>query len=124
MSPTPRPAVAGIRGPAAYIPIMLLPPSPIVARPRGTPPVLICRKCLSRVDDGKALKQALKSELKQRSQSRGVKRPRVVMTGCFGICPKRAVVTASAATLGRGEYVLVKDAGQAEEAAGVLMGEG
>ncbi|ABD89671.1 conserved hypothetical protein [Rhodopseudomonas palustris BisB18] len=96
----------------------------VIARPRRAPPVLICRKCLSRVDDGKALKRALKSALKQRSQAQGVKRPRLVITGCLGICPKRAVVAASAATLQRDEYLLLKEAGEAGEAAGVLMGEG
>lgn len=92
-----------------------------IARLRRPPPVLVCRKCLSRVADGKKLKQALKSELKQRSAARGAKRPRVVMTGCLGICPKRAVVAASAATLQRGAYLLMTDSAAAAEAAAMLM---
>ena len=87
-------------------------PSLVIARLRRPTPVFVCRKCLKRADDGREIRHALKSELKQRAKasdakgSRG-KRPRVVMTGCFGVCPKRAVALASEATLQRGEYVLV-----------------
>ena len=40
----------------------------------------------------------LTAELKQRAVAHGGKRAKLVTTGCLGICPKRAVVTASAAT--------------------------
>ena len=90
-------------------------------RPRRTEPVFVCKKCLKRVDDGPALKRALKSELKQRSAERGVKRPRVVMTSCMDICPKRAVVAASGATLARGEYLLLGGSDATAEAAARLM---
>jgi len=92
-----------------------------IARPKRPPLVLICGKCLSKIDGGKKLKQALKSELKQRAATQGGKRPKLVTTSCLGICPKRAVVTASAATLQKGEYVLVDDAKRAGEAVAVLM---
>ncbi|MFC0242020.1 (2Fe-2S) ferredoxin domain-containing protein [Rhodopseudomonas telluris] len=94
--------------------------SPIIARPKRPPPVLICGKCLSRIDGGKKLKQALKTELKQAAAAHGGKRAKLVTAGCLGICPKRAVVTASAATLTKGEYVLVEHSNQAEDAAAVL----
>lgn len=97
--------------------------SPTIARPKRPPPVLICGKCLSRIDDGKKLKQALKSELKQAAASYGGKRPKLVTTGCLGICPKRAVVTASAATLANGEYVLIEDRSEAAAAVKVLIEE-
>lgn len=71
-----------------------------------------------------ALKRALKSELKQRSAARGIKRPRVVMTSCMDICPKRAVVAASATTLARGEYLLLGDDRGTAEAAALLMRPG
>jgi len=93
--------------------------SPTIARPKCPPPVLICGKCLSKIDGGKKLKQALKAELK-RAAAQGGKRPKLVTTSCLGICPKRAVVTASAATLGRGEYVLVEDRKKVEEAVKAL----
>jgi predicted metal-binding protein len=89
--------------------------------PRGAEPVLVCRKCLKRVSNGPALKRALKSELKRRSAARGIKHPRMVMTSCLDICPKRAVVAASAATLARGEYLLLADADGSAEAAALLM---
>jgi hypothetical protein len=94
---------------------------PATARPHRPPPILICRKCLKRAANGRAIKRALKAELKELGRARGVKRPRVVMTGCFGICPKRAVTTASGATLARGEFLLLADGDQATEAAARLM---
>jgi predicted metal-binding protein len=93
----------------------------VTARLRRAPPVLVCKKCLSRIDDGKALRKALKSELKARSRAQGTKPPRVVLTGCLGICPKRAVVVASAATLQHGEYLLLPDSASSIEAAARLM---
>lgn len=93
----------------------------VTIRPRRAPPVLVCKKCLKRVDDGKALKRALKSEVKRVSEAQSIKRPRVVMTDCMGICPKRAVVVASSATLHRGEYLLLRDAEASAEAIAVLM---
>ncbi|WP_047308752.1 (2Fe-2S) ferredoxin domain-containing protein [Rhodopseudomonas palustris] len=91
-----------------------------IARPKRPPPVLICGKCLSKIDGGKKLKQALKAELKHAADAQGGKRPKLVTTGCLGICPKRAVVTASAATLGRGEYVLIGSRDEAGEAVTLL----
>ena len=97
-------------------------PSPITTiRPRRAAPIFVCKKCLKRVDDGPALKRGLKSELKRRSAAQGIKRPRVVMTDCMDICPKRAVVAASGATLARGEYRLLTDIDDAAEAAAQLM---
>jgi hypothetical protein len=58
--------------------------------------------------------------LKQRSAARGIKRPRVVMTSCMDSCPTRAVAAASAATLARGEYLLLGDDKGAAEAAALL----
>ena len=92
-------------------------------RPRRASPILVCKKCLGRIDDGKKLRKALKSEARQRSSAQGNKPPRVVMTNCLGICPKRAVVVASAATLTRGEYLLLEDTDAAEDAATILMPE-
>ncbi len=95
----------------------------IIARPKRPPPVLICGKCLSKIDSGKKLKQALKAELKNAAASHSGKRPKLVTTSCLGICPKRAVVTASAETLAKGEYVLVTDAKSASEAMARLRPE-
>ena len=71
--------------------------------------MLICGICLSKAGGGKKLKQALKAELKRAAAAQGGKRPKLVTTGYLGICPKRAVVTASAATLVKGEYVQIGD---------------
>jgi hypothetical protein len=92
----------------------------VAVRPRRTKPVLICRKCLKRFGSGSRLKRALKSELKRAVAATG-RKPRLVATGCFGICPKRAVVVASGATLSQGEYLLLSDADSSAAAAAILM---
>lgn len=84
-------------------------------------PVLVCRKCLKRAPGGSGIKRALKSAAKSLCDAQPGRRPRVVMTSCFGICPKRAVVVASGATLHRGEYILLADADQAADVAALLM---
>jgi predicted metal-binding protein len=95
--------------------------SVVTLRPRRPEPILICRKCLKRVGEGKQIKRALKSEVKRRSAERQTKRPRIVLTDCLGICPKRAVVIANGTTLHRGEYLLLAGDGQIEEVAAILM---
>lgn len=91
-------------------------PSP---RPRAAPRtarlrpvVLYCGKCLKRCDDGKALRRALKDGAKARVAETGGRKVRVVETGCLGLCPKGALVAASAATLRGGEAVLLRDEGE------------
>lgn len=95
--------------------------SPLIAKPRRPPPVLICRKCLKRADDGRAIRRALKTELKARSRTRDEKRPRLLATGCFGLCPKRAVTVTGGAMLGRGEYLLLEREDQAAKAVDGLL---
>ena len=72
-------------------------------------PVLVCRKCLKRMAAGGELKRRLKASLKRRSAGRKKARARLVVANCFGICPKQAVVTGSAATFARGEFILIQD---------------
>jgi predicted metal-binding protein len=99
--------------------------SVVVVRPRRASPLLICKKCLARSDEGKKLKRLLKSEVKRQSHLRSLKHPRkrsrVVMASCFGICPKHAVVIANGATLQRGEYLLVSNSKSVCEATALLM---
>jgi predicted metal-binding protein len=87
-------------------------PSSIV-RPRRPAPLFVCRKCLKRSDDAKAIKTAMKRALK--SETRGEagadeKPARIVMTSCFGLCPKRSVVVTGDLCAARGEYLLVSAA--------------
>ncbi|MBR0701098.1 (2Fe-2S) ferredoxin domain-containing protein [Bradyrhizobium diazoefficiens] len=96
--------------------------SPMVVRPRRAAPVLVCRKCLKRSDDGRDVRRALKSELKTRKHD-GSKPAKLIMTGCFGLCPKKAVVLASGTSLARQEYVLVADGDQVPRALKLLNGE-
>jgi hypothetical protein len=86
-------------------------------------PVLVCRKCLKRMANGGKLRRRLKGSLKQRNGGQTKGRARLVLTNCFGICPKDAVVTASAATFARGEFLLIRDYSEEsmEQAAAVLL---
>jgi hypothetical protein len=93
----------------------------VIIRPRRPEPILVCRKCLKRVANGKNIKLALKAEVKRRSVAQATKRPRIVLTGCFDICPKRAVVLASGTTLHRSEYLLLAGDNQIDEAVAILM---
>src|SRR5262245_40758343 len=81
---------------------------PLVARPRRASPILVCKKCLKRSRDGGEIKRELKHALKSHGSDKR-KRPRLVSTSCFGLCPKRAVVLASGQSLQNGEYLLVSD---------------
>ena len=93
----------------------------VTVKSRRSDAVLVCKKCLKRVEAGGELKRGLKAELKRSSASQDRRPPRLVLTGCFGVCPKRAVVTASAHTLSRGEFVLLADSKSVEDAAAVLL---
>ncbi|KYG19204.1 hypothetical protein SE92_02145 [Bradyrhizobium sp. AT1] len=96
--------------------------SPMIVRPRREAPVLVCRKCLKRSDDGRDVRRALKSGLKA-SRRDGTKPAKLIMTGCFGLCPKKAIVLASGKSLARQEYVLVADGDQVPRALALLNGE-
>ena len=96
--------------------------SPQVVHSRRPPPVLVCAKCLKRSDEGRDVRRALKSELKA-GKRHGIKPPKLVMTGCFGLCPKNAIVLASSASLMRQEYVLVTDCDQVPRALAQLRTE-
>ena len=88
---------------------------------RREPPVLVCGKCLARHPKGKKMRVALRRELKQRDLRSPLKRPRLIETSCFGICPKDAIVLASERMLRRRAYVLLTSRKQADEAIDLLL---
>jgi predicted metal-binding protein len=94
----------------------------MIVRSRRAAPVLVCRKCLKRSDEGADVRRALKSQLKA-SRPEGSKGAKLVMTGCFGLCPKQSIVVASGASLQRQEFVLVADRDQVPRALKLLNGE-
>jgi hypothetical protein len=59
--------------------------------------------------DGGKLRRRLKASLKRNSAGQKKRRARLVLTNCFGICPRNAVITASAVTFARGEFLLIRD---------------
>lgn len=91
-------------------------PAARTARAGRRPLILVCGKCLKRHGDGKAVRRALKD-----AAGEGGRKPRLVRSACLGLCPKRAVVAASAATLARGEVVLLRGPEEAPAAIGALL---
>ena len=85
------------------------------ARPRWREAILVCGKCIKRHDDGKALRRALRDAAKKRAAKGrtddGTRRRKVrlIKTACLGLCPRRALVVASAATLTKGEVLVLRD---------------
>jgi hypothetical protein len=98
---------AEIDAESTYINAMSRKPSTLALKTRRVDAVFVCAKCLKRSDGGARLKRRLKKQLAGAAMARNGKRPKLVLTSCLGICPKEAVVTASAGTLGRGEVVLL-----------------
>ncbi len=86
-----------------------------VVRLRRGATILLCGKCLKRHADGKALRRAVKTEARAAADPASGK-VRIVKIGCLGLCPRRAVVVASAAGLARGEVMLVREAGAVADA--------
>lgn len=111
--------MSGRRRGMGSVELMSSKPSLRVLDLRRPGPVLVCRRCLKRMAGGGKLRRRLKASLKQRSVGEKKRRARVVITNCFGICPKNAVVSASAATFARGEFLLIS--GYSEEAAAALL---
>ena len=95
--------------PRAHLAMMSNKPSLRALKLRQPGPVLVCRKCLKRMAGGGKLRRRLKASLKQRSAGRKKERARLVLTNCFGICPKGAVVAGSPATFARDEILLIRD---------------
>ena len=73
--------------------------------------------------NGGKFRRCLKASLKHRSAGEKKRRTRLVLTNCFGICPKGAVVTAGAATFARGEFLLISDCSEEsiEQATATLL---
>ncbi|ACL58195.1 (2Fe-2S) ferredoxin domain-containing protein [Methylobacterium nodulans] len=79
--------------------------------------VVVCAKCAKRQGIGKVRKD-LKRALKRTRPDRKV---RVVETGCLGLCPKRSLTFATAASLRAGRLVVLDPATEAEAMAQVLV---
>ncbi|NPU13844.1 hypothetical protein HL667_08860 [Bradyrhizobium sp. 83012] len=90
-----------------------------IVRPPRPAPVFVCRKCLKRSDDAKDIGKEIKRAMKRAAPARG-KPARTIMTSCFGLCPKRAVVITAGVRAARGEYVLVSRAGEVAGALSLL----
>lgn len=90
------------------------------------PTIFACGKCLERMRHGKTMRRALADAVERQSLQDATtaprKRPsRVVRTACLGLCPKRALVLTSAATLARCEALIVADPGDVPAAVARLL---
>ena len=83
--------------------------APTAVQPRWSGAVFVCGKCAKRHDDGKALRRALKRALRDKAGAHHRRKLRIFKTECVGLCPKQAIVVASAATLVDGEVLLIRD---------------
>ncbi|WP_257167313.1 hypothetical protein [Bradyrhizobium sp. SRS-191] len=92
---------------------------PRIIRPPRPAPIFVCRKCLKRSDDAKDIKTEIKRAAKRAGPSGG-KPARTIMTSCFGLCPKRAVVITAGVRAAHGEYVLVSQADDVADALALL----
>ncbi len=91
-------------------------------RPRWGGAILLCGKCLKRHPDGSDLRRAIKTEARRRVEDDGSKRKvKVLKISCIGLCPRRAIVAASSATLCAGEVLLVRQVADAPEAVSRLL---
>jgi hypothetical protein len=98
--------------------LLCMPKTTLVRQGRAGP-ILVCKKCLKRSDEGKDIRRGLKKALKRRADV-GVKPARLVSTSCFGLCPKRSVVIANGASLRNSEYVLLASDEDVNEALDLL----
>ena len=81
--------------------------------------VFVCGKCARKFPGGrKAVKKALKAELKSRRWGK----VRLLETRCFDLCPKRRQVLASARTLARRRLLVVEPGFEAGAALETLLG--
>ena len=68
--------------------------SPTPSRPKWNAVVLVCKACGKRSKGPRHLKaKALVTTLRSASKDERP-RPRIVTTGCLGLCPKRAIAVA------------------------------
>ena len=77
-------------------------------KPRWGGIVLVCAKCVRKHDEGKAIHRVLKTEARRAAAAAGKRKIRVIKTACLGLCPKRAIVVGSPATLAEGDVLLVR----------------
>ena len=86
-----------------------LPREAQIVRPRWSGAILVCAKCARKHEDGKAIRRALKDEAAERlPAATGKRKMKIIKTACLGLCPKNAVVAASAVSLAAGEVVLLR----------------
>jgi predicted metal-binding protein len=84
-------------------------------RPSWQAAILVCKDCQKRSSGPTSVKaKAVASMLKETVRGRKP-RPRIVMSGCLGICPKRAIVIAAVSEDGA-KVASIRRPADAEEA--------
>ena len=79
------------------LPLTVLPGAPEILRPGWNSVVLVCKACEKRSKGPKKITaKEVSRQLKKAAHEARVARPRIVMTGCMGACPKKAFTVAAA----------------------------
>lgn len=85
--------------------------------------ILVCRACGKRSNGPKGMKpKALVSAIRHDAKALRP-RPRVVLTGCLGLCPKGAVAVALVGASSPSRLIAVRSVAQMEVAMPLLIGD-
>jgi hypothetical protein len=83
--------------------------------------VLVCSKCAAKAGRGSRLKTELRGEIKTALKTRGVRKVRVLETGCLDICPKNGQTLAVGGLLAQGRLIVVPAKADGESVVDLLM---
>jgi hypothetical protein len=92
---------------------------PKLVRARWTGVFLVCEDCRSRGSGPKDKPKAVASAVRQESRRSG-ERARIVLTGCLGLCPKKATAVAHAGSASPASMVAVRSLKHLREAVAAL----
>ena len=86
-----------------------MPPQKV--RLKREPVLFVCGKCLKRATAGKAIREAIKLEIRTARRLSG-RKGLFVRVSCLGVCPKQGVVVATPAMMATAEIRIVRDPDQ------------
>jgi hypothetical protein len=91
--------------------------------PRWDTVFLVCKQCRKRSNGPEHLKtKALARTLRAATREQRP-RPRIVMTSCLGLCPKRAIALAYVGMQARPRILAIKSSARLAKALPLLVGE-
>ncbi len=97
--------------------------APTLERMRWDTAILVCRACGKRSNGPKGMKPKALVSIIRRDAKAVQPRPRVLLTGCLGLCPKGAVAVAVVSASLPPRLIAVRSAAQMEAAMPLLIGD-